>query len=156
MGLFDFFKKSNSERSSNSSIETQIVTAIEVFENNPKADWQGIINQIHKHLNNEDLAFDLYRFIPIAYCRQYLSDMNFPDIYLTADKDGEFTIEHKFSDNELFVMTEQIAKHRFADRTGQDKLMHILRHSSDFNAINQALNDGSQLDDLVILPPRFT
>ena len=143
MGLFDFFKKSKSDKTTGLNTESQISIAIEAFENNPNADWQAIVSQISKQLNDENLAFDLYRFIPIAYCRQFLNDVSFPSAYLTADTKGEFTVEHKFDDNKLFVTTERLVMRRFENKIGQDKIMNILRHSSDFNAINQALNNGS-------------
>lgn len=153
MGLFDFFKKSQEKIESDH--RSNILLAVKIFESNPDENWETLCDKLVSKLGSKKLAYDLYRFLPIAYCRQFLPEVNFPDTYKVMKSESNFE-EHKFADSKLYREVEEIVAKKLKNINSQGDIMSVLIHSSEFDAINNALKDGSKLEDVVISPPIFT
>lgn len=151
MGLFSLFgKKSRSTK----YIIGKTEQAVKVFEANSMASGKEIMELLEKKLKDAPLALDLYRFLPIAYCRMMVGGVDFPETYMTLEADGSHK-EHKFMENAIYVEVDRYTIRRFISHVGKEDMMSILNHSSEFDAINQALHKGSKLEDLVLAPLVF-
>jgi hypothetical protein len=85
------------------------------------------------------LAERLLVFLPMAYTRRLLPEVAFPDAMVTPGGRVSLAAEP--------VFTSALARARLA---GRDEIERIALRSSEFNTINAALNDGSQLSDLML------
>ena len=167
MGLFDFLKSKKEDkllagRSSYIDIDRNdadlrklIRQAIEVFESSPgNVSHEQVIASINAHAKNEALALALYRFIPIAFCRIFIAEPEYADefvLYKSKEDQQSFSL----SKDHLYGLVLDESK-AWLTKAGQgEKLMGVLVHSADFNAINTALKHGSQLKDLVLAPSYF-
>ena len=151
MGLFNVFKRNSNLK----NVVAKIEQAAAIFESNPSKKSDEIIDMLIKKLGNEAIAIDLFRFLPIAYCRMMIRDVNFPNAYMIRESDGSHS-EHKLMDNALYVEVDRFVIRKFIGQVSQENIMSVLNYSAEFQAINTALYNGSKLEDLVLAPPVFT
>lgn len=131
--------------------KAQVEVAVAVFLENPKLEWEAVYEKIVEATGGSaQLGLDLYRFIPIAYCRQLLPEVQYADHFLTIDSDGEYTVQNFFAENALYQLVWA-----YAQKPLEGELMHILKHSADLNLINQALYEGTRLETVVLAAPVF-
>jgi hypothetical protein len=165
MGLFDFWKSKNvsaknSVRGSYCETEIQdkdlralVNLSISVFQDNPDFEADQLIDKIISFSGEEQLALALYRFIPIAYCRLLFPEPGYSDEYILYknDKQQSFT----FSTDNIYRVVFEECSLRFSRETSQEKILPILVHSADFNAINEAVKGGAVLADMIVSPSYF-
>lgn len=154
MSIFNLFnkKKAITATGVNDDISKTIAMAIDTIKScNDEDSNDDIINRISKFTKDEYLAWELYCFIPIAYCRLLLHDLKFSDEAIYSMPDGSQR-KKVLSNINTYKQVKKIASERY--RSGIDKadISNILFHSSEFNAINNALNAGSKLENLMIGP----
>ena len=165
MGLFDFLrtKKVSNDAATGSYVNTSISNTdlrdlindtISVFENNPGHDHNQLIDLIKTYRNDEDLAMALYRFIPIAYCRLFIPEPTYSDEYIVYRSEKDNTTFFLSTDT-VYQAVLRESRTRLATTTAPDAVMSVLYHSADFKAINEALNNGSELTNLVCSPAYF-
>jgi len=100
--------------------------------------------------NSNVIAEQLYWFFPSILFNKMFPDVKRVDgdTYTVCDKEG---VEKKYlySSNLLYQAIDSFlsTKYHTFDR---DQCLSLLRHSSEFNAVNKALNNGSKLDDLMV------
>ncbi|MEV0999794.1 DUF6348 family protein [Nonomuraea sp. NPDC050202] len=85
------------------------------------------------------LAERLLIFLPMAYTRRLLPDLSYPDGVATPSGRVSLPAEPVF-----------VAALDRAQRAGRGEIERIALRSAEFNAINNALNAGSQLHDLML------
>jgi hypothetical protein len=85
------------------------------------------------------LAERLLIFLPMAFTRRLLQDVAFSDVVMTPGGRVSLSAEPVF-----------VAALARAHQAGREEIERIALRSAEFNAINSALNDGSQLSDLVL------
>ncbi|GMX60558.1 hypothetical protein Elgi_06520 [Paenibacillus elgii] len=56
------------------------------------------------------------------------------------------------SNNQVYKLIQNVVADKFSGEIDNKKIQNILFQSSEFNAINNALNDGSALEDLMTGP----
>ncbi|MNV91837.1 hypothetical protein D3C71_1863770 [compost metagenome] len=56
------------------------------------------------------------------------------------------------SNYQLYKLIQDVLIHKFSGEIDNDKIQTILFQSAEFNAINNALNNGSALEDLMTGP----
>jgi hypothetical protein len=158
MGLFDFFKPARGPKgpyapTDLSEVELLLMAdhAIDLFETHPGASYPQLLGLLEAQTHDSTLAKALYCFIPIAYCRLFIPELRYPDTFVVVDK-GSFP----FAKEPVFLAVQKAASERLAQPEAAEKAMNILARSSDFDAINQALNNGSSLKDLEPGPPVFS
>ncbi|HEV7782684.1 MAG TPA: hypothetical protein VGO58_15525 [Chitinophagaceae bacterium] len=164
MGLFDRFKKNKELPFSRGSyfhtaindddLHTLINQAIDVFERNEHADTETIILSIYRIYPDKNLAIALYRFIPTAFCRLFFYQVNYSDEYIVASK-GKEPQEFHYSDDGIYNMVAMISKQRIIQSARPEATFNVLFHSADFNAINKAVKDGAELENLSCFPSYF-
>ncbi|WUI02408.1 DUF6348 family protein [Spirillospora sp. NBC_00431] len=85
------------------------------------------------------LAGRLLIFLPMAYTRRLLPDVSFQDEVIAPGGRVRLPDEP--------VFTAALAR---AQRAGRDEIQRVALRSAEFNAVNNALNAGSNLPDLVL------
>jgi hypothetical protein len=101
------------------------------------------------------LATRLVEFIPLAYSRVWLAGrgIQFTDYYLRMSADGETYTEYELEDEPVYREAVAAAQSEIDAGSGFDELLPIFGRSSEFKAINSALNGGSRLEDLELSAP---
>ncbi len=166
MKFFNFFKTKTNEsfkleigsyfetKLSDTSLIILINDAISIFQLYTTKEPDQIIETINFKINDQDLAVALYRFIPLAYCRLFIPEVQYSDKFVLLD-DEKNEKSFLFTKEKLFQLTLEVCKKRLLIEKDQDKIFPILMHSANFNAINEALNNGSQLNNLNCSPSYF-
>ncbi|WP_280395114.1 DUF6348 family protein [Nocardia brasiliensis] len=90
------------------------------------------------------LAERLLIFLPMAYVRWWLSDVAYQDTMLTPSGQVDLSAEPVF-----------VAALDRASRAGRSEVERIALRGSEFDAINQLLDGGSKLSDLVLTETRL-
>jgi hypothetical protein len=103
---------------------------------------------------SKEQAHDAVRFIPLAFGRDVLEGVGvvFSDTYLRiagAESAGE---ERALNDEPFFREALSLAP-LVASEIGFDAFNTVAMQSSEFQAINNALNAGAQVENLVASPP---
>lgn len=111
-----------------------------------------IERQIGRIAENEEEHMQLYLFIPMCFCREFIPEVEYSDIYITSDNGMEK--ENQFSDSDVFMEITKVVKKNWNTYSGEDT-MKVLIYSSDLDAINNALNSGSKLEDLKSIPVKI-
>jgi hypothetical protein len=109
-----------------------------------------------REITNEIVAEELTWFFPTilfhltypqvgnAYPKRY-------DVYLPEK--NKF-IRHKYADNETYILCNEFLTRKHSTICPEFKT-RIVQSSAQFNAVNEMLNNGSKLEDLVLIPPTF-
>lgn len=157
MGLFDQFRKNKQLPFSRGSyfhtpiddhdLHTLINQAIDVFERNEQGDMETIILSIYRIYPDKNLAIALYRFIPTAFCRLFFYQVNYSDDYFVAQR-GREPLHFKYSEDGIYRMVSIISKQRIVQSTKPEATFSVLFHSADFNAVNKAVKNGADPEEI--------
>jgi hypothetical protein len=85
-------------------------------------------------------------FLPIAFCRKLLPELEWPKKYLDQHA-GNNKLERLFKDNGRYVAMEQETEKYWNETPNNEWVLNIAGRSAEFHAINQLLNDGGKLED---------
>jgi hypothetical protein len=166
MGIFDFFKSKKTSQPvwgigsyfdsvvNEEELRMLISQAITVFEENTGSDSNQILKKIKFLSPDENLTVALYRFIPIAYCRLFIPEVKYSDEYVIY-KTGIEKKSFLFSKDKIYNIVFEESRKIFNQTFSQEQLLSVLNHSSEFNAINDALSKGSTLQNLFFTPVYF-
>ncbi|MFN8299220.1 MAG: hypothetical protein U0T75_08955 [Chitinophagales bacterium] len=154
MGIFDFSKHDDLNPKTYSNYNEQIESAVQVFEQNLGRTPDEMIDLIARKVNDHKLAKELYRLIPIAYFMGFYPEVNYPDEYLVMNERGEYTTK-QFAANALFLQVAAFTSNKFGSGPTEAQIMAVLDHSADYDALQQALLAGKEIEDLIIAPPVF-
>jgi len=104
-------------------------------------------------LSNEQ-AHDAVRFIPLAFGRDVLDGAGvvFSDTYLRIAGPQSAGEERPLNDEPFFREALSLAT-LVATEIGFDAFNTVAMQSSEFQALNNALNAGAQLENLIASPP---
>lgn len=96
------------------------------------------------------------RFIPLAFAREILAGtgVTLSDTYIRLRADGSQE-EHALAGEPFFKASAYLAS-IILKEIGGDAFTAIVCLSSEFDAVNQALNAGSSPHDLIASPPVIT
>lgn len=92
-------------------------------------------------------GIEIITFLPIAFVRKWLADVDWPKTYLEHYSDSK-RISKRFSDNHQYLTIEKIVDHYWKDRPNNDVIVNIAGRSAEFNVINKLLNDGGKMVDI--------
>lgn len=144
MGLFSRNKR---KLTLEEKIEKSIQVYFDYFQNPNK-----INRQIAKIADTEDEYMQLYLFLPMAFCREFVPEVEYSDIYITSDNGTDK--ENRFSESNIYSEITRVVKKNWANFSGEN-LMKVLFHSGDFKAINESLKNGAKPEDLKSVPARI-
>lgn len=113
-------------------------------------EYDNLYDNIKKLTKDIELAFELYCFIPDIYCQFIFPQKCSEKVTLVMSNKTEKTMYLS-----QFKIYEQIKK-RIVERLhaeyNKEKFQKVLSFSSNFNAINKALNQGCELENLITSP----
>ncbi len=117
-----------------------ILKAIQVFEQTELESELEAVLSYQACGGNAALAKALYYFIPMAYARVLLPEVNFPTHYQKELPQG---VEAKaLAENSLYQELEQIVNAKFQQGLSEAQILAVLKHSPEFKAVNEALHAG--------------
>ena len=136
--------------------ESEFDETLEMILLNPNLGNNELLGKLVNDGMNENIATEILLFFPTALGRVFLSNqkINFPDEYLLYN--GEILVERKnLSNNPIFVELMEYSKKVLKYKLSKNDLINLLVRGAEFNAINKALNNGSDLSNLKILPSKI-
>lgn len=152
MGIWNIFNKSvNAKEMQNDSLEEIIKKTIYLMENcnNFKSEAE-FLNRINEFTNNTSLAWELYCLIPIAYTRIVITDVQYSDEAILNFSNGKQ--EKKLLSNmKTYNVINKLVKENI-NKGKNEKIETILFLSAEFNAIHNAILNGSKIENLVLSP----
>lgn len=94
-------------------------------------------------------AVEICLFLPIAFVRHWLPNLNWPDSYQELIDEEKF-IEKKYSKTLSFKIIWEVTNSYFQDSPSSETVIKIGGRSAEFHAINQLLNDndGDELENI--------
>jgi hypothetical protein len=97
---------------------------------------------------------DVIRFVPLALGRDVLTGLgvDFPDTYVRIRKGSDAQEERSLAAEPFFAKTKELAPVLAAEH-GFDAVANVAMSSSEFQALNSALNAGADPANLVAGPP---
>jgi hypothetical protein len=147
-----FKKKTNLEQLSQEEFDVAVAvlakdgTALEV---------EAVVAEMVKAGIGEKKAFELYLFVPTAFCRQLIPEAAYQDFYV--DYYGPHKqVERKYRDNKLYVAIENFTKVYFAAAPKREAVLNVCWIDAGFKVINEALHNGSKIENLEFAPYYIT
>lgn len=134
-------------------VKEAIKKAMSIFAEN-KGDWE----LSEKALKNSDiplpLAEKLLEFMPLAFGRAFMKDLgvNFTDEYVRyVQEDGKIIEKQrgKLKSEPVFTESLKMASEMVSKRIAGEDCQFVAFTSAEFNAVNEAMNKGSQPQNLV-------
>lgn len=101
---------------------------------------------IRNGISNID-AEEIIIFLPTAFCRKLLPDINWLPNYIDFYSDQKQVLR-RYEDNERYLIIEEETDNYWKSNPSNEVVLNIAGRSSEFNAINQMLNDGGQLENV--------
>lgn len=141
---------------SNQNMNNIIDQAIDIIEKcSSSSDYDNLFENINKVTKDIDLAFELYCFIPEIYCRIMIPQVQYSEevIIVMPDETKKSMYLSQFN---IYGKTKKRIFERFQSNFNKDKAQNILFISSNFKAINSALHQGSELENLITTPMMLT
>lgn len=129
-----------------------ILRGIEILESEIYLhDYEDVLEKLNTELKNLSLSFELYCFLPEVYCRLLIPTFKFSDtVVLAASEQDQKTM--KLTQFDSYNIIAQIGESRFLSGKYKENIQKVIYTSSTLNALNNALNSGSKLEDLVGTP----
>jgi hypothetical protein len=135
------------------TVTEAIHRSVPVFVAYPAADVYTLRGELVKAGIPLTLAADVVEFLPLAVARAVLDGMGvrFEDYYIRRTAQGQVIGQKPLMDEPVF--REGLAVAGELSGMGDEAFMALVSRSSEYRAINKALNAGSQPEDLVCSPP---
>lgn len=126
--------------------------AITLFESiQSQEDYNSIEDRIFKITNDRNLTTELKVLIPEIYCKIALRIENQVDDKIMLVKENSSSIDlHTSQIRSYSYIEETIYKHIYENRPSNDKIMNAISSSTMFSSINNAMNNGSKIENLFI------
>jgi hypothetical protein len=133
-------------------IEAQIQVYIDYLLAHPHVDDQAVIDALKQAGIGENRAFELVIWVPMAFGRAVLErlDVKLPSTFQLTASDGKILTRRRFSDEPVYVEAYRIAT---ALAQPEFHFLTIGSRSAEFQAVNAALLQGSEVKNLVAAEP---
>jgi len=133
-------------------VREAILRAVPVFQANQQASLWDIRDRLVEAGIPRALATDLIEFLPLALSRAALQGMGigFKDYFIRVLPSGETLPPKKLADEPVF--REGLAMAGEVRRGGRAGFLAVLQCSSEFVAVNNALNAGSKPENFEHAP----
>jgi hypothetical protein len=135
-----------------------ISQAVFLMRESPSLDDTGVYEALVADGVEQGVALRLTVFLPMAYCRLFLSGtgVKFADGFQYLLPEGGISPETPFSAEPLWQACVTFADAEIKSSVGAKDFLRIAGRSAEFNAVNQQLHAGSKLEDLVLTPVLLT
>jgi hypothetical protein len=149
MKLFNLFKKDTDLEQLNQEEFDAAVTVLAKYGTKSEAD--AVVAEMVKAGIGQKKAIELYLFIPVAFCRQFIPEAAYQDFYV--DYYGPHKqVERKYRKNKLYVAIDQFTRAYFDSAPERETVLNVCWVDAEFKVINEALNNGSKIENLEFAP----
>jgi|GEM_PF-1782772 len=137
---------------------TAVQQSLQAFSSVPTGDWAALEAAIVRAGVPPAVAAEVVAIMPIAFGRVVLDGMGieFSPDYATPESAAEGRAAGSLVEQPMYVGAHMMASGMMGRQAGGDALVSTALWSSEFSAVNQALNAGSNPSDLVVGPPLIT
>lgn len=128
-------------------------TAIQAFNNCIDKDADDVYNEMVRLGMKEETALEMGLFMPLAFFRALMADsgIKFTEKYLDRYSDGSEQ-ERVLADNEYYASCYNVAAEILKeDAITRDQALNIVGRSSELDAVNKALQEGSKMENIKTL-----
>lgn len=131
--------------------------ALQAFIKNHDKNDDDLYEALLYQIVDENLATDIFLFFPVSMNRLIFRKHNveFPDCYFQYNEDEQLIGEKKFSENDMYNLIDSFSKEVIHRNLSKEDFFAIVKRSSEFNAINNALKDNANLESLKIMPMKI-
>lgn len=132
-----------------------IKTAAPIFAEHKDSDWEVLEQALVNAGISPPLTTRLIEFMPLAFARALLEGMGiaFEEYYVRHDPQTNRNQHTKLADETVYRESFEAASSIMAQKLAGDAFMAVALRSSELAAVNDALNNGSKPEDLVMSPP---
>jgi hypothetical protein len=132
-----------------------IMASLPAFSAVRPGDWGALEAAVRKAGVPAGLAAEVVAFVPIAFGRALMEGMGveFSPDYAVPDGDGGTRIVGPLLEHPVYGTAATLAVGLMAQQEQGEAFVNAALWSSEFSAVNQALNAGSNPADLVASPP---
>ena len=142
-----FGKKKGIRTEKPSDFDSDIKKSIEIIGNAKSLENDELLTLLKKNGIEENNGVEIITFLPIAFVRKWLADLDWPKTYLEHYSDSK-RISKRFSDNHQYLEMEKIVDDYWNNKPKNNIILNIAGRSAEFNAINKLLNNGGKLTDI--------
>ncbi len=140
-------KKKDNRIERKADFDSDIKKAIEIIGNSKSLENDELLALLKRNGIEENDGIEIITFLPIAFVRKWLADVDWPKTYLEQYSDSK-RISKRFSNNHQYLTMEEIVDLYWNDKPNNDIIVNIAGRSAEFNAINKLLNDGGKMADI--------
>jgi hypothetical protein len=128
-----------------------ITSAVAIFRNSPQLDDESAFRALLKLGIERSLAARIVEFLPMAYCRVLFlnSGVQFSKSFTRAASPLKV---QSLSLEPVWVPFLAYAESEIGAGSRRDELLMVAGRSAEFHAINQLLDKGAELKNLVLTP----
>jgi len=134
-----------------------IVEAVAIFREFPNSSDEEILRKLVATGCDHLMAARLIEFVPMAYCRLLLADsgVQFSGCFQRKLTDGRLSAEQRLAANPLWAEAVLFAETERETGVAGKALLVVAARSAEFDVANQLANQGTRLDDIVLMPIVF-
>jgi hypothetical protein len=132
-----------------------IQLAIPVFHEHKDSTWKTLGEALKEAGIPAILANRLLEFMPLAFGRAFVDGMGieFGEYYIRFNPKTNKKVSKRLAEEPVYTQSFAAATSLMTQKQAGDEVMSVIVRSSEFTAMNKALNDGSHVKDLVASPP---
>lgn len=136
-------------------IRAAVQIAVGVFHEHKASTWKTLGEALQEAGIPKALSNRLLEFMPLAFSRAMVDDLGieFSENYVRIDSKTNRKISRMLMDEPAYSESLAFAASLVAEQKAGEEFISVVTRSSEFVAINKALNDGSRPEDLVSSPP---
>jgi hypothetical protein len=129
--------------------------AVPVFHAHKNSTWKTLGDALQEAGIPKAISNRLLEFMPLAFARVFLDGLGieFGEYYIRFDSKTNRKISKKLVDEPVYRDSLSFASALIAEQNAGDEFISVVSRSSEFVAMNKAMNDGSRPEDLVSSPP---
>ncbi len=142
-------KKEGNRIKKTSDFDSDVKKSIDIIGGAKSLEDDELLTLLIRNGIEENIGIEIITFLPIAFVRKWLANIDWPKTYLEQYSDSKKTPK-RFSENQQYLIIEKIVEHYWNDEPNNDVIINIAGRSAEFNAINKLLNDGGKLADVKI------
>ncbi len=134
-----------------------IAEAVAIFREFPNSSDEEILRKLVSTGCDRLMAARLIEFVPMAYCRLLLahSGVRFSGCFQRKLTNGRLSAEQRLAANPLWAEAVAFAEAEKKTEITGEALLVVAARSAEFDAANQLANQGSKLEDIVLMPTAF-
>jgi hypothetical protein len=138
-------------------MEIEISHAVAIIRKSPNVGDEGIYRALVEAGFEQRLAARLVEFLPAAYCRVLFEQAGprFSDTFQRRCRDGTISPPSLLASEPVWMAALEYARREVEKGISREDKLNVAGRSADFHAINDLLNGGSKLENVVLTPVVF-